>query len=206
MRVARRIGRGASALLIAAGVALGGVLLLSAVLGWQRYVIVGGSMTGSYDRGSLVLAAVVDTASLRVGDVITYRPPAAAGPDHLVTHRIVAIRPAAGGPVYRTKGDANPSADPWTFSLAHPRQAKVRFGVPYAGYAIAALSSRGLRMLLVGLPAALIAVASLAGLWREAGARVGGGPGGGGPPPGGCSLRPAAPPRSAPPGRDSPPP
>jgi hypothetical protein len=45
----------------------------------------------------------------------------------------------------------------------------VRAGVPYAGFAVAALSDRRARMLLVGLPAALIALASLAGLWREAG-------------------------------------
>ena len=33
-------------------------------------------MTGTYDRGSLVFDEVVPVASLKVGDVITYRPPA----------------------------------------------------------------------------------------------------------------------------------
>jgi signal peptidase len=171
MTVARRLGRAVCALPIAAGAALGLLLVVTALLGWQRYVIVSGSMTGTYDRGSLVLDQVVPTASLRVGDVITYRPPAGASRHDLVTHRIAAIGHARdGGRVFRTKGDANPVADPWTFTLPRPTQARVRFGVPYAGFAVAALSDRRARMLIVGLPALLIAMFTLAGLWREAGA------------------------------------
>jgi signal peptidase len=173
MRVARRIGRAVCVLVVAAGAALGLLLVGTALLGWQRYVIVSGSMTGTYDRGSLVLDQVVPTASLRVGDVITYRPPAGASMHELVTHRIAAIAPGPGGQrVYRTKGDANPVADPWTFTLPRSQQARVRAGIPYAGFAVAALSSRRVRLIVVGLPAVLIALASLAGLWREAGAEA----------------------------------
>jgi signal peptidase len=173
MRVARRLGRAVCALAIVAGAALGVVLIGTALLGWQRYVIVSGSMTGTYDRGSLVLDEVVPTASLRVGDVITYRPPAGVTGHALVTHRIYAIGHGPHGErVYRTKGDANPVADPWTFTLPRARQARVRMSIPYAGFAIAALSDRHARLILVGLPAALIALFSLAGLWRDAGAEA----------------------------------
>ena len=41
--------------------------------------------------------------------------------------------------------------------------------MPYIGFALAALGRREWRMLIVGLPAGLIALFSLAGLWREAG-------------------------------------
>ena len=71
--------------------------------------------------------------------------------------------------MFRTKGDANQAADPWTFALPKGEQARVRAGVPYIGFAIAALGRRDLRMLIVGLPAGLIALMSIAGLWREAG-------------------------------------
>lgn len=173
MRTVRRMVRAACVPAIAAGAVLGVVLVGTALLGWQRYVIVSGSMTGTYDRGSLVLDQVVPTASLRVGDVITYRPPPGDSVHDLVTHRIYAIGRGPGGErVYRTKGDANPVPDPWTFTLPRPQQARVRFGIPYAGFAVAALSDRSVRMILVGLPAALIALASLAGLWREAGAEA----------------------------------
>jgi signal peptidase len=166
--LARRIIRVGTTLLLAAGVLLGALLVLPALAGYQRYAIVSGSMTGTYDRGSVVFDEVVPVADLKVGDVITYRPPAGSGPKGLVTHRIAAItRDRDGSRIYRTKGDANDVADPWTFTLAGPKQARVRAGVPYAGFAVAALSDRRLRMLIVGLPALLIALSSLAGLWRE---------------------------------------
>src|SRR5262249_41136942 len=129
-------------------------------------VIVSGSMTGTYDRGSVVFDRVVPTSTLKVGDVITYRPPAESGIDHLVTHRIHAIATHKGVRVYRTKGDANAVPDPWTFTLPNATQAPVRFHAPSAGFAAPALSARRLRMLVVGLPALLIAVSSLASLWR----------------------------------------
>jgi signal peptidase I len=168
--MARRAARAFSALVLAAGLLFGALLVLPAALGWQRYVIVSGSMTGTYDRGSLVLDEVVPVSELREGDVITYRPPAGAGPEGLVTHRIAAITTdEAGRRTFRTKGDANEAADPWTFRLPRGEQARVRLGVPYAGFVLAALGRRELRILIVGVPAALIALMSLAGLWREAG-------------------------------------
>jgi signal peptidase len=145
-------------------------MLVPALLGMQRYVITGGSMTGTYDRGSIVFDRAVPVSDLRVGDAITYQPPSKTGIAGLVTHRIVAIRDGgSGGPSFRTKGDANPKADPWRFSLDGPTQARVSFAVPYLGYGLAALSLRFVRMLVIGLPALLIAVALIARLWRDAG-------------------------------------
>src|SRR3954452_9802222 len=136
----RRLGGG---LLTAAALALALAVLVPALLGYQRYVITSGSMTGTYDRGSLVYDRVVPTTSLRVGDVITYDPPAGAGPAGLVTHRIVSTSGGPGGArVFRTKGDANAVPDPWTFTLRQTRQARVAFHVPYIGYALAALADR----------------------------------------------------------------
>jgi signal peptidase len=165
----RRVGRLASgaALVVATLFAL--AVLAPALIGWERYAIVSGSMTGTYDRGSLVLAEVVPAAELKVGDVITYTPPPGSGPTGLVTHRIAWIgSDQFGRRVLRTKGDANQAVDPWTFTLDGETQARVSFHVPYVGYALAALSIRKVRMLVVGLPALLIAVAILAGLRRDA--------------------------------------
>src|SRR4051795_4262327 len=125
--IARRIGSTLCALLIAAGILFGALLVAPAVMGWERYVIVSGSMTGTYDRGSLVFDEVVPTKSLEVGDVITYQPPPGAGPKGLVTHRVVKIGhdKRTGAAFYRTKGDATPAKDPWTFVLSDKKQARV---------------------------------------------------------------------------------
>ncbi len=169
--IARRVGRAFCALLIAAGILFGLFLIGPALMGWERYVIVSGSMTGTYDRGSIVFDEVVPTTSLLVGDVITYKRPAGAGPNGLVTHRIVKIfkDPKTGDRVYRTKGDANPAADPWRFFLADKKVARVATSVPKVGFVLAALAERNIRMLIVGFPALLIAFFALAGLWRDAG-------------------------------------
>jgi signal peptidase len=162
-----RAGRWASGAALLAGVVVALLVLLPAVLGWERYAIVSGSMTGSYDRGSLVLAEVVPVAELEVGDVITYQPPAG---DHLITHRIAWIgRDDAGARLFRTKGDANAVADPWTFRLDRPTQARARLSVPYAGHALTALARRDVRMAVVALPALVIALFTLGALWRRLG-------------------------------------
>ena len=131
--------------------------IVPSAFGLQRYVITGGSMEGSISVGSVVFAEVVPVSDLRVGDVITYMPPPDSGIDNLVTHRIVSIEDG----VYRTQGDANPGVDPWTFKLPHATQARVSYDVPYVGYAFMALADRETRMLLIGVPAGLIALMSL---------------------------------------------
>jgi len=141
---------------------LAALILIPAALGLQRYAIAGGSMSGTYDVGSLVFEEVVPVEDLEVGDVITYVPPAGSGIDNLVTHRIVEIK----GSSFRTKGDANPDVDPWTFELTAATQARVRWHVPFAGYPFLALQDRSVRMLLIGLPAGLIALLSLRELVR----------------------------------------
>jgi signal peptidase I len=169
--IARRVGNALCALLIAAGILFGLFLIGPALMGWERYVIISGSMTGTYDRGSLVFDEVVPTSTLKVGDVITYKPPPDSGPKGLVTHRIVKIfrDPKTGDRVYRTKGDANPAADPWRFFLQDKKVARVVTGVPKAGFVLAALADRHIRMVIIGLPALLIAFFVMAGLWRDAG-------------------------------------
>jgi signal peptidase I len=169
-RILHRIPRAAGVAGLLACLGLGALLAIPAALGFKRYVIVGRSMTGTYDRGSLVLDRPVPVAALRVGDVITYTPPGPPGRLGPVTHRIVWIgRDEKGRRAYRTKGDANPVADPWRFTLQRSTQARVAFAVPYVGYAIAALSLKQVRIALIGLPALLVALAVLAGLWHEAG-------------------------------------
>jgi signal peptidase I len=144
-------------------------MLVLPLAGYHRYVITGGSMGETIPKGSVIWAEEVPVANLREGDVITYRPPPGAGPRGMVTHRIVAVREEAGRRVYRTKGDGNAAADPWTFELEDTTQARVAFHLPHAGRALALASDRANRTILVALIALLVVIATLSKLWRDAG-------------------------------------
>jgi signal peptidase len=161
---------------LAAG-GLGRVVLLAVVavlaagfaptlLGLDRYVLTGVSMEPSIHRGSLIFDEEVPVADLRTGDVITYVPPGAV---HPLSHRIVSIAVRGGQRRYRTRGDNNAVADPATFTLPHPTQARVRFAIPYAGWPFIAMSRPGLRVWLIAVPAFLLAAWALLRVWREGG-------------------------------------
>jgi signal peptidase I len=157
----------ATVLCIAALAIVAVAIVMPALLGMQRYVITGGSMTGTIAKGSVIYSKLTPTDRLKVGDIITFRPPGYASP---VTHRIISIGLGQDGKrVYRTKGDFNMAADPWAVNLVEPRQARYVLHIPYIGYFLAALAIRQVRMLLIGLPALLIAISLLWSLWTQAG-------------------------------------
>jgi signal peptidase len=149
---------------------LAAMMLVPAALGFHRYVILTGSMTGTYDPGSIVYDRPVPTSSLKVGDPITYAPPPGASLHDRVTHRIYRVRTAPDGRrVFQTKGDFNERPDNWRFTLTQPTQDKVIFHIPYVGYAFELLSVPQYRKLVVGIPAVLVAMWVIAGLWKEGG-------------------------------------
>lgn len=168
--LAKLASRGLVALLLLATVAAIAVTFVPGLFGYQRYVLVGGSMEPTIHRGSLVFDDVMRVRDLRQGDVITYTPPGFRKP---VTHRLISVvRQKSGSPVFRTQGDANAAADMRPFKLNKPTQARFRFAVPYLGWAFIALGTPHARFILLALPAILIALAMLGNLWREGGELV----------------------------------
>lgn len=153
---------------------IAGVMLVPAALGYHRYIILTGSMTGTYDPGSLVFDKPVPTSTLKVGDPITYAPPPGKSPNQkLVTHRIWKVVPGPNGQrAFITKGDANPRPDNWKFMLKQPTQDKVRFHLPYVGYVFMFLSVREFRTALIGIPALFMAAWMIFGMWRDGGQEV----------------------------------
>jgi signal peptidase len=169
-RLARRARQLALNCVFAALVASVIIMLGPSLLGFQRYVILTGSMTGTYDRGSIVFDRPMPTADLKVGDPITYSPPLGFTSQTRVTHRIWWIgRGTNGERVYRTKGDANKHPDVWKFTLNQSTQDVVAFHVPDIGYVFMLLSLRDFRIVLVGLPAIVIGLMMLRALWIEGG-------------------------------------
>lgn len=143
---------------LAAVIAVSLVLVVPGVLGLERYVITGGSMSPTYEVGTVVFEETVPVQQLAVGDVITYLPPAGSGVDHLVTHRLSAVTadPTTGQRLYRTQGDANAAADPWTFRPTAPTQPRVVAALPLLGWLFIALADAQLRLLVIGVPALAI--------------------------------------------------
>jgi signal peptidase I len=172
-RVLRTLKKVGLNLLFVAMLGCAVVLLGPSLLGYQRYIILTGSMTGTYNRGSIVFDKPVPTASLKVGDPITYNPPPGFTSQGRVSHRIYKITVGKDGVrTYQTKGDANKNPDIWHFTLPRPTQDEVKFDVPEIGYLFLILSIRNFRLILVGVPAILIGVWELRKLWREGGAEV----------------------------------
>jgi signal peptidase len=170
----RSVGRALGWLAFAAVVLVAGLMLVPTLLGYQRYVIVSGSMDPAIPTGSVVYDRVVPVEELAVGDVITFVPPAEYGIDEPVTHRIVDIATGerAGAPVIRTKGDANDSLDAWHMVPDDPGLPRVEHHIEWLGYVYLALSHRWIQLLVIGLPALVISVLVIRALWREAGEAV----------------------------------
>jgi signal peptidase len=119
-------------------------------------------MSGTFEKGSIAFEKRTPVEDVKVGDVITYLPPADSGVTHLVTHRIISDKILENGQrQLRTQGDANPDPDPWKFSLVEGTQPVVKATVPHLGWVFVAMADREIRMLVVGIPAVLIALMSL---------------------------------------------
>lgn len=163
----RRSTRYAVNALLAGFILAGVAWVVPGLLGYDRYVITGDSMSGTFEKGSVAFERQVPVDQLAEGDVITYLPPADAGVPNLVTHRIVEIGTADDGArLFRTQGDANGAPDPWLFSLTQPTQPVVATTVPYVGHVFIQLADPQVRMLVIGLPAGLIALLALVELVR----------------------------------------
>jgi signal peptidase I len=152
---------------------IAGLMLIPSLLGYDRYVIVSGSMEPAIGTGSVVYDRAVPVEELSVGDVVTFMPPPEFHQKDPVTHRIHKIsRGSNGTRQFRTKGDANESVDPWTIVFDRPDQARVEHHVEKVGYVYVALSNRWVQLLVIGLPAMVLFALIVIALWREAGEAV----------------------------------
>jgi signal peptidase I len=142
-------------------------LLAYAVLylaGFRAVAVYSGSMEPELQVGAVAFVRPVESAEIRAGDVITFQDPRTPG--RLITHRVVERFTHEGALVYRTKGDANASVDPWTVEL--PGQVgRHAFDVPLAGYALIYAKTREVRSALVLLFAGVLLAWLLHRIWRR---------------------------------------
>lgn len=140
------------------------------LLGYSPYVMYGGSMGSTAPMGSVALIEDVPAESPKVGDVIVFRPPSSGEPRQPLMHRIVSIEEVNGQRVFRTKGDANDSADPWELRVSS-EGGRLAYVVPYVGYLLWFFQTR-LAWAVVVLPLlAYLGFLALRRIWAPAGSR-----------------------------------
>lgn len=170
----------ATVVLVIVAVALAAV---HALPGLTSFVVKSGSMEPSLPVGSLILVQQLSAQRVRDGDVITFHLPGAARP---VTHRVIERGYRDGRWQFRTRGDANSSADRWARAggdqpagiagaLAsgdgwitygdRPAQ-RVLFDVPYLGSMSLFLATPAMRTVLTVLLSLLAAWRVLRLIWR----------------------------------------
>jgi signal peptidase len=130
------------------------------------YAVGSDSMEPAIPRGSIVLVESVPPERIGVGDVITYRGELGIGPT--TTHRVVAVN-RSDGLAFRTKGDANPSADN-ELVAAERVVGRVTVVVPWVGYPVLVFGTVGPLLVLVVAPALGLGIASVRDLLAEVGA------------------------------------
>ncbi len=167
--IARWLGR--AALAVPVGVVAVIVLTLTAPLffGMRSFTVVSGSMHPTILAGDVVLSQRVAPLSARVGDVITFSDP--NDKSRLVTHRLRTIEVEGEKVSMTTKGDANNTTERWVVP-ADGHIGKVVLDIPRLGYALAWTRSRYAQLVLIAIPALLLAGWEVMRIWRRPPPRV----------------------------------
>jgi len=119
-------------------------------------VVPSASMAPTLNLGDLILVRGVDIAAIRQGDIIVFNVPAPYDrytPSPIV-HRVVGVKVEGDEVYFETKGDNNPSADPWLVPVGNVI-GKCVGKVPYVG----------LPILYLRTPYGLAALAAFIMLW-----------------------------------------
>lgn len=132
-KTGKKIWNMITSLIVALAVLLAIALVGVRLAGFQVFTVLSGSMEPTYHTGSLIYVKKVDTNQIQSGEVITFM----LDENTVATHRVVEVVPDEDDPSvlrFRTKGDANESADG---SLVHYKNVigTPVFTIPKLGYA-----------------------------------------------------------------------
>jgi signal peptidase len=131
--------------------------------GFKSFTVMSGSMEPAIGTGSVVVERPIAPREARVGDVVTFKDP--EGGERLITHRVVRVRLSGGTASFVTRGDANNTVERWDVP-ADGSIGRVAYHVPEVGYLMAYAGGRDGRLLLIALPALLLAAFEVARIWR----------------------------------------
>ncbi|HET8606862.1 MAG TPA: signal peptidase I [Gaiellaceae bacterium] len=125
---------------------------------YQALVVRSGSMAPTIPTGSIVFYRKVAAKDVKVGDVIVFSHP--DDPSERVTHRVYRIGSSATGRYFVTKGDANGAPDDWRVPAVGTGW-KEAVHAPGVGYVLYGLQSPLGRLLLLVIPAVLLALITI---------------------------------------------
>jgi signal peptidase I len=151
------VALGAGATFLAAGAA-------STLLGFRILAVFSGSMAPAIETGDVVVDERIGPLDANVGDIVTFRDPHGS---RLITHRVRRVRWEGEWIKFTTKGDINNNVESWKVP-ADGSIGRVRFRLPRVGYAAAWVGSPIGRILLVVIPALLLAAFELRRIWFPA--------------------------------------
>lgn len=159
-----RLVAGLAAWLVA-GLVAGCILAagVPALMGMRSFTVMSGSMSPALGVGDVVVTRPIAAGDARVDDVITFSDP---GRQHkLTTHRVKSMNVTGERVLITTKGDANDASERWSVRTSG-RVGRVTYRVPLIGYGLVWTHGKYARLLLVVIPAVLLAIIELARLWR----------------------------------------
>jgi len=160
-RVRRALG---TAFLLLSLTVLAGTALLPH-LGIRLLAVESGSMAPELPTGSLLVERQVPVAELEPGMVLSFFPPTEE--QLLITHRVVSVDRTRGGTIVETRGDANPTNDPWQAELLGEQTWVVTGSLPAVGrLADVVRSPLALIGTTVLLPLVFL-VSTLRAIWRR---------------------------------------
>lgn len=125
---------------------------LVVIYGVQFSRVLSPSMTPEMPVGSVAVTCRVPVDELRVGQVVVLHTPTEGAP---YIHRIISMNYRPDGLEVRTKGDANPSPDPWTVTIHRPQVPVLVYVLPLSGVTslIARLHFMAIPLLFLGVAA-----------------------------------------------------
>lgn len=95
------------------------------------------SMVPTLNVGDIVIVKGVDPKTITIGTIIIFQSP---GGSIDIIHRVIRITEVGGMLYFTTKGDHNPSPDPWSPGVPEQNVKGVLVGkIPYVGYITLAL-------------------------------------------------------------------
>jgi signal peptidase I len=143
---------------------LAGFVVYSAPhFGWRVDGLRSGSMSPLLNQGDMVVTRPVEAQNVSLGDVIVFH--SVDGPEYLMCHRVTEIE-TSPSLTFKTRGDANASADPFTVP-AKNLVGELAFSIPFLGYPVLFLKTGAGLVFSLIIPGAVIIAICLKSLKTE---------------------------------------